>query len=272
MSDVLPERVREFYALTYDSSVPDWPGEIDFYLAFVAETASQGNAVLEIACGTGRVAIRLVQAGTRVVGLDHSSPMLRVAQKKSQGLTNIEWFEMDMRDFEFGESYGLILVPGHAFQNLLEPQDQVGCLQSIERHLHPEGKLIIHLDHQSVSWLGDLVRDKGGVFEKAEEFVNPVTSRPIHTCRAWSYEPSTQTAIAQTVWEEKDEDGCTVDRWASGPIKFHCLFRYEMEHLLALTGFSVKEIYGNFFREPLHDQSEEMIWVATKSKAGLAQV
>jgi ubiquinone/menaquinone biosynthesis C-methylase UbiE len=258
-------RARQFYAQTYDAAVSDWPGEIDFYRSLAKESSTKGRPVLEIACGTGRVAIRLAQSDIQVVGLDVSPAMLDVARANSRETTNIQWVEMDMRNFELGESFGLILIPGHAFQNLNEQGDQVACLESIGRHLHPEGKLVIHLDHQSVAWLGDLVRDKGGVFEQAEQFVHPETGRSIYTSRAWSYEPSTQTAIAQTVWQERDEDGNVVEQWESGPIRLHCIFRFEMEHLLVRAGFKVSALYGSFLREPLTDSSEEMIWVATKS-------
>ena len=40
MADFYTERVREFYAETYDTVVPDWPGEIDFYCELAAETHS----------------------------------------------------------------------------------------------------------------------------------------------------------------------------------------------------------------------------------------
>jgi hypothetical protein len=191
---------------------------------------------------------------------------LEIARERSQGMTNMEWVEEDMRSFDLGESFGLILIPGHAFQNLVEAEDQVLCLRCIERHLDPDGTLIVHLDHQSMEWLGDLVRDKGGVFEEAERYLHPGTGRPIHTSRAWSYEPSSQTAIAQTVWEEVDEQGKVIDRWESGPIKLHCVFRFEMEHLLALTGFQVEALYGSFLKERLSDKSDGMIWVAKKAK------
>jgi SAM-dependent methyltransferase len=258
-------RARQFYAKTYDAVVSDWPGEIDFYRSLGEEYSRKGRPLLEIACGTGRVAIRLAQDDIRVVGLDISPAMLDVARAKSRGMNNIQWVEMDMRDFDLGESFGLIMIPGHAFQNLNQPDDQAACLKSVEKHLHPEGRVVIHLDHQSVAWLGDLARDKGGVFEEAEKFTHPETGRSIYTSRAWSYEPSTQTAIAQTVWQERGEGGKVVEQWESGPIRLHCVFRFEMEHLLVRTGFIVRALYGSFFREPLTDASEEMIWVAAKS-------
>jgi ubiquinone/menaquinone biosynthesis C-methylase UbiE len=259
-------RAREFYAETYDTVVSDWPGELDFYRSFAIEAGEKDRSILELACGTGRVAIRLAKERIRVVGLDISAPMLDVAREKSQGISNIELVEGDMRSFNLGEKFGLILIPGHAFQNLVEVEDQVLCLQSIAEHLHEDGTLIIHLDHQNMSWLGGLVDEKGGIFEEAEAFIHPRTGHKIQTHRAWSYEPSTQTAIVQTLWEELDKEGNVSDRWESGLIRLHCVFRFEMEHLLALTGYEVEALYGNFFRELLTDQSEEMIWVARRAK------
>jgi ubiquinone/menaquinone biosynthesis C-methylase UbiE len=254
----------EFYAQTYDDSVPDWPGEMDFYREMAARAKSHGGTVLEIACGTGRVAIRLAQDGVNVVGLDLSAKMLAVARQKSAGLQNMRWVQGDMRSFELGEAFELVIIPGQAFHNLNTPADQAACLACIQRHLNPGGTLVVHLD---LPWLGDLRREKGGVFEAAEQFQHPDTGHPIRALRAWSYEPSTQTAIEQTVWEEMDADGQVVNRVERRPIRLHCVFRFEMEHLLARVGLEVEAVYGNFFQQEFQDDSSDMIWIARKQQA-----
>ena len=53
------ERSADFYVETYDLAVSDWPGEITFYCEMAAEARSKGGGVLEIGCGTGRVAMPL---------------------------------------------------------------------------------------------------------------------------------------------------------------------------------------------------------------------
>ena len=118
------------------------------------------------------------------------------------------------------------------------------------------------LDHQDIKWLGNLLREREGRFEAAEPFQHPKTGRQVGAFRAWSYESSTQTAIAQTAWEEVDTDGQVIDRWRSKPVRLHCVFRFEMEHLFARTGFEVEALYGDFCREALRDESTDMIWVA----------
>lgn len=262
MTQSWDERSADFYARTYDLVVPDWPGEIQFYRELAAEARLRGGAVLEIGCGTGRVAVRLAREGVDVVGLDVSAPLLAVAHEKSLGLPTMRWVLGDMRSFELGQRFDLVIIPGHAFQHLNTPQDQLACLDCIKRHLAPGGVLVVHLDHQDIPWLGDLVRDKGGRFEAAGQFQNPQTGRLVRTSRAWSYERSTQTAIAQTIWEECAADGEVVDRWQTQPVRLHCAFRFEMEHLLARAGLQVEATLGDFFRQPLGDASSEMIWVA----------
>lgn len=266
------DQADRFYAETYDACVPDWPGEIGFYRALAAEAMGTGQAVLEVACGTGRVAARLAEAGARVTGLDRSGLMLAIARAKCVGLPNASWIQADMRGFDLGERFRLVIVPGHSFQNLLTPDDQKGALRSIRRHLLPGGTLILHLDHLQVDWLADLVGAKAGLFEPAEQFDHPITGRHVRTSRAWSYEPATHTAIASTRWEEVDHKGEVVRCVERGPSRFHCFFPYEVQHLLDLSGFATYTLYGDFRRGPFDDTSQDMIWLAKLCPDGEAHL
>jgi ubiquinone/menaquinone biosynthesis C-methylase UbiE len=262
VSKFASNQAREFYAETYAATVPDWPGEIDYYLGMATKAHADGHAVLEVACGTGRVATRLARAGFQVVGLDLSQAMLDVARKESAALDTVRWVQGDMRSFNLGRTFGLAIIPGHSFQNLLTPTDQFACLESIRRHLVPSGQLVVHLDHPELDWLGGLAGDQGGVFEISNEFVHPRTGRQFRTLQAWSYEPATQTAISHKIWEELDAEGQVADRLDRGPIHLHVVCRFEMEHLLARAGFAVTALYGDFLRSEFRDDSSDMIWVA----------
>lgn len=264
MSDPTVVDSALYYAQTYDVSVSDWPREIDFYRQLARQASSRGRATLELACGTGRVALRIARTGAEVVGLDRSVAMLDVARKKSSGQPTLKLVEGDMRHFELNQTFGPILMPGHSFQNLLTPEDQIACLRSINRHLVPGGLLVIHLDHQDLDWLGELMGDRGNVFEPRGDFVHPQTGRTVKVWQSWSYERSTQTAVLKTRWEEVDDREKVVGWVERGPIEIHCVFRFEMEHLLALAGYQLEAIYGDFFEGELTDASEEMIFVATR--------
>ncbi|HAL47811.1 MAG: class I SAM-dependent methyltransferase [SAR202 cluster bacterium] len=258
--------VETLYAQLYDLSVPDWPGEMDFYRALIGDRKPEEVNLLEVASGTGRVALQLAREGTNVVGLDHSEWMLDVARSKSRGIQNVRWARGDMRSFDLGERFTCAIIPGHAFQNLVTPEDQTACLECIKRHLVPGGKLVVHLDHmghENTIWLGSLRGCKGGVFEPGQVLIHPETGRRIQTSQAWTYEPSTQTASLLMVWEEIDADGKVTSRWERGPIRLHCVFRFEMRHLLERAGFEIEAVYGDFHRGALSDDSSDMLWVAT---------
>ena len=262
MCAYITERASRFYADTYDACVDDWEGEIAFYTDLAAKNLPGGESLLELACGTGRVAIPIARSGVNVVGLDQSPFMLDVARRKSEGLTNVHWLEGDMRSFQIDESFGLIVIPGHAFQNLVPLQDQVACLASAAQHLSPDGLLVIHLDHQNPAWLGEIEGEKAGVFEVGCEFVHPGTGHTVRTLNAWSYDRASQTATLQTIWDVASDREKVEERIESGPIELHFIFRYEMELLLQQCGFEVEGLYGDFHHSSLTSDSSEMIWIA----------
>lgn len=256
---------EQLAAELYDLAVPDWDGEIDFYREITREVKERGGSILEVACGTGRVTLRLAQEGVNIVGTDVDEEMLKIARRKSDGLPNIHWVRGDMRTLELNQSFGLIIVPGHSFQFMLTPEDQVKTLETFKRHMDRDGILIVHLDHQSVDWLGDLLRDRGGKFEAAGEIRHLQTNHVIRKANAWTFERSTQNATVVSKWEEIGADGSVLQTWERKPMTLHCVFRFEMEHLLARTGFEEREVYGDFFKNPLNENSSDMIWVARKS-------
>ena len=131
MSQSQDERGEQFYAETYDEFVPDWPNEINFYQEMAANAKHAGGSILELACGTGRVAIRLARSGANVVGLDLSPHMLEIARRKSMDLDNLRWVKGNMQSFQLDEMFGLIIVTGHAFQHMITPEEQVACLECI---------------------------------------------------------------------------------------------------------------------------------------------
>jgi ubiquinone/menaquinone biosynthesis C-methylase UbiE len=70
---------EQIAAELYDHTVVDWPGEIRFY----EQMAVKARTILEVACGTRRVGLRLATAGRRVLGFDISPHMLAIATAKA---------------------------------------------------------------------------------------------------------------------------------------------------------------------------------------------
>src|SRR5919112_1315636 len=79
---------------------------VAFYAALALET---GGPVLEIACGTGRVAIPIARQGFAVTGLDVVPGMLEQARSKAGGLP-VRWIEADARTFDLDEDLDGLFV------------------------------------------------------------------------------------------------------------------------------------------------------------------
>ena len=260
-------------AQLYDVAVPDWPGEIDFYRRLAQEMAAHKQAVLEVACGTGRVAVQLARAGVHVAGIDLSAEMLDMARNKSAGLPNARWMQADMRSFDLGEHFGLAIVPAYSFQLLLTENDQTSCLCQIARHLSPGARLVLHLERHAPDWLASLPSDGFTPFEPSGEAVHPITGKLIRVSYAWSYKSATRSVawsfesatrsvaviIRYETIEESGQVSICNDR---DPLKMYCTFPHDMKRLLSRSGFDTEAIYDDFHGHPFQENSDEMIWVA----------
>ena len=258
---------KELYAQLYDVRVPDWDGEINFYNELIDDSPLKAQGVLEVACGTGRITLQLAKNGIEVTGLDISSEMLKIAREKSIGLSNVTWVLGDLRDFEIGKKFGFVISPGHSFQFMTTPDEQVMCLEQIKRHLVPDGLAVIHIDFQDFTWLAGLIAQKEPVYEKGAILIHPTTKDKFQPSFAWEFEPSTQTATVRAIYEQINENGDVIQVWEMQPARLHCIFPFEMEHLLKRAGFSIEAVYADFFKNELSRDSDQMIWIV-KNETG----
>ena len=105
------------------------PGDVAFY---VAQAQAAGSPVLELACGTGRVTIAIAEAGLRVVGLDLSPQMLARFEAKLPALPvevreRITLVQGDMRSFDLGQRFPLVIIPSPSFLQDLTVDDRLAA-------------------------------------------------------------------------------------------------------------------------------------------------
>lgn len=251
----------DLLAWIYDQQIEDWPGEVTFYLEHANESSGTNRRILEIGCGTGRIAVRLAQHGFLVTGLDNSRAMLDRARLKSKGQTNLSWVQADMQHFDLAERFNFAIIPGHSFQFMLNADAQSDCLNCIKAHLQPNAKLIVHVNHDDLKWLANLRRDSGPRFEPAGDIRLPENDHILRQLRAWSYERVTQTATSINLREELDDSGEVINSWRSDPIQLHCVFPTEIQHLASRVDLSIDAIYGDFAKSNFVDDSPQIIIV-----------
>ena len=131
-------------------------------VAFLEELAGGGPA-LELAIGTGRIALPLAATGVRVDGIDFSAPMVAKLRAK-QGGDEIAVTMGDFADVAVAGSYRLIYIVFNSLFNVLTQDDQVRCFQNVAAHLSDEGSFVV----EGGCTLGFLDRLRAGQYVEAE--------------------------------------------------------------------------------------------------------
>jgi SAM-dependent methyltransferase len=101
---------------------------------------SGGGPVLELGCGTGRVALHLARRGHEVVGLDADEELLAVLEARGADLP-LSTVAADARAFELERPASLVLAPTHLLQLLPSSAERAECLRCVAAALRPEGLL-----------------------------------------------------------------------------------------------------------------------------------
>ena len=109
-------------------------------LALWRELAGAGP-VLDLGCGTGRVALDLARHGVEVVALDRDAELLAALRDRAGGLP-VETVVADARDFDLGDRrVALVIVPMQTLQLLGGEEGRAAFLRAAHRHLEPGGLL-----------------------------------------------------------------------------------------------------------------------------------
>lgn len=226
----------EGFAPVYDAWASDMTEDIDFYV----ELARQADGpVIELAAGTGRISIPIVErTGKRVIGIDLSPAMLKRAREHAlEAGFELELHEVDMRDLDYVEASDLVICPYRALLHLPTWADRRRVFERVARALVPGGRFAWNafvFDHHFA-----VDADGKWVDEPLRHFTK--------------YAPG-DNRIDITL-----DDGPTLSLW--------WVARSEWEGLLDVSGFETEALYGWFDRRPFDDSSREFVWVASKRAA-----
>ena len=119
------------------------PEVVEPTVDLLAELAG-GGAALELAIGTGRIALPLRQRGVRVAGIDLSPDM--VAQLRTKpGSEDIEVTIGDSASATVAGTFTLAYLVWNSIMNLTTQAEQVDCFRNVARHLAPRGRFVVEV-------------------------------------------------------------------------------------------------------------------------------
>ena len=240
----------------YDAVVPPGPCE-SFYTRVARRT---GGPVLELACGTGRLSVPLAENGHSVVGLDSSAAMLGAALRKAGGAgVQVEFVKGDMRSFDLGREFALVIVSCNSLCHLITNEELVGALRRITCHLAPGGLLGFDVVNPR---LADLVRvDRTKAQLDALEGGSDASAIE----ELLAYDPVSQVRVLQ--WRVNPRDECR----RTEEMRLRTIFPQELPLLLNAAGLELAARFGDFDGNPLTADSLNQVCIAHRCPENLGQ-
>ncbi len=247
----------QYYDLLYASGAPN---DLPLYHELASR---QAGPVLELGCGTGRVALALARAGHRVSGLDTSPAMLarlkaKLGDEPAEVRERLRLAEGSMERFSLAERFSLVLAPFRAFQHLLTIEAQQACLACIREHLAQGGLYLHNVFNPNLALILDNMR-RGQVWQQDVCCATP-DGGELRRSHLLNYGLARQVFDVDWKLEFYNAEG----RLAATEVEHMALrwqYRFEAEHLLALSGFDIVEAYGGYDKRPLDEKAGELIYL-----------
>jgi SAM-dependent methyltransferase len=217
-------------------------GDEEATVDFLEQLAAGGPA-LELAIGTGRIALPLAARGVAVDGVDLSSAMVAKLREKPGG-DRIAVTMGDFADVPVPGTYRLIYVVFNTLFNLLTQDDQVRCFQNVAAHLTDDGSFVVEAG--TPNWLYHLRKDQHVDAEAIE-----VAEVRLDVLR---HDPLTQTIEESHVF--LSPRGIRV--W---PVVQRYSWNTELDLMARIAGLRLKERWAGWNREPFGAASPNCISV-----------
>ncbi len=213
---------------------------------FISARAADAQSVLDLGCGTGRLAASLA-AGRSVTGVEPAAAMLDIARGRPSGGA-VRWVEADARTVRLGRHFDLVVMSGHAFQCLLTDEDQLAVCRTIAAHLAPDGRFLFDSRNPACEAWRDWVPDKS-----RRSFMHP----GLGTIDAWNdahFDDGCSVATYETCYRSRATD----ELWrATSRIRFSD--RRAIAACLSAAGLHVDTWLGDWTGTAWHAGSPEII-------------
>lgn len=254
MTNAYQEKHATYYDLLYSDK--DYEKECNFVEAIFQKYAlSSVNTILEAGCGTGGHAIPFAKRGYEVVGFDLSEAMIRRTREKAEGIANLKFHVMDLRNFQLNTKFDACICMFAVMGYVTENKDVERTLINIKKHLKKDSLFVFDF------WNGlavlrilpavrvKVVEDKGMKIIRTAE---PELDAFNHICKVHYRLIITEN---KKIVDETEE---------THVVRFY--FPQEIKHYLEDAGFEVLKICPFL---DLSGKVDENVWnITTIAKAG----
>jgi SAM-dependent methyltransferase len=207
------------------------------------EQFAQGGRVLELAIGTGRIALPLAEKGIRVDGIDFSPSMIAKLRSKPGG-EKLSITLGNFADVAVPDTYDLIYIVFNTLFNLLTQDEQVRCFENVAVHLSEKGVFVIE---------GGIPTEFCQLRNNQYVDLENIEVNKVHLDIA-RYNPVTQLL---------EETHVTISNTCTqlSPIVTRFIWPSELDLMARIAGLRLKERWANWKREPITALSRNCISV-----------
>ena len=239
MSEYGSETYGERWAAIYDEWVGGVRPDAEAATEFLASLAGDGPA-LELAIGTGRVALPLKARGMDVHGIDASESMVGKLRGKPGG-ADVPVTMGDFADVGVEGSYRLIYVVFNTLFALLTQEDQVRCFANVAAHLSGDGVFVIEC------FVPDISR-----FDRGQR---------VETTRTEVDESHLSLSKHDPVGQRIDTNfvvirGGTVEQY---PVQLRYAYPRELDLMAELAGLRLRDRWANWQRAAFGPDSQHHV-------------
>ena len=136
-------------AVSYDrlTNDVDYDATVEFYMQILAREGVKPRTAVDLACGTGSVAVRLAQKGMTVTGVDLSAEMLCIASQKAQTLEHAPLFVCQpLQELHLPVAVDLAVCALDSLDYITQPEDCARAIRRIYKALNPGGIFIFDVN------------------------------------------------------------------------------------------------------------------------------
>ena len=214
-----------------------------------------GNKVLELASGTGRLALPLIREGAQYTGIEISPQFCQQSIKKlSAQNVDFQIHEGDIRDFNLNEKFDLIFIGFNSFLHLLKNDDASACLQNVRNHMHENTLFVIDIFVPNPLFLY-----RPEIRFPVMEYKDSLTNELVTVEETSVYDPKTEINKITWYYHTPTQKDDTVYSFT-----MRMYFPDTMNRLLIESGMEILEMFGSHQFDEFDEASELQIYLCKK--------
>lgn len=239
----------EFYDLLQSNNI-----DYKIYSKILKE---YGVDILELGCGTGRIAIPLAENGYNITGIELEKDMINILKSKKYPQDKLKVIQGDARSFNLNEMFDCILLSCNFINNFVDSNDIILILNNCKKHLRKNGIIIIDCSIPNIPYM----KESNGIESVLEFITSRKTLIKDYFCARYDF--INQIEIDEIRLEEYDDD--TLLRVDNVKETLTYYMPREIRSLARECNLKIVKESGSILKDiPICEESEEMIFYLSK--------